>query len=173
MAAQRHKPVRICSSSAAAARPFTIMREISRTLAAVRAAPSRQCHALVCVQSALWLAPPRQAAGAGRHPWRRPVHVLTLSKRPGVVGLRPPLKGRYARPAASGCGGSQSFLLARSRLASFRSRPGPRCHAKSNPGQPAEEQSAVPALAGFASPHPAGTSPGRRQAASRFSARRK
>lgn len=99
MAAQRHKPVRICSSGAAAARPLTIMREIRRTLAAIRAAPSWQCHALVCVQSALWLAPPRQAAGAGRLPWRRPATLRKLSKRPGVVGLLPPLKGLHARPA--------------------------------------------------------------------------
>lgn len=54
-----------------------------------------------------------------------------------AVGLRPPLKGLYARPARRG-------------------------HAKANPGQAGEERSAVPSLAGSLPPAPAEPAAGER-----------
>jgi len=99
--------------------------------------------------------PPSLAA-----PVRRAGRVIVCQ--PAIRGCRPAAsaEGLNARPASSGCGGSQSlrFLLV---PASPASAPAPArcCHAKSNPGQAAVPQSAVPPLAGSVPPAPAEPAP--------------
>ncbi|MGI5662052.1 hypothetical protein [Escherichia coli] len=87
-------------------------------------------------------------------------------KRLSACGLR--LKGLYARPASSGCGGScrakgRASLVPASPASA--ARPGPCGHAKANPGQAAVPQSAVPSLADSLPPAPADPAPWPRHAA--------
>ncbi|HGW6499610.1 hypothetical protein [Escherichia coli] len=87
-------------------------------------------------------------------------------KRLSACGLR--LKGLYARPASSGCGGScrakgRASLVPASQATA--ARPGPCGHAKATPGQAAVPQSAVPSLADSLPPAPADPAPWTRHAA--------
>lgn len=111
-------------SGVAASRPLNIMCGYYAKLAARFPAllrrevwlVSHNTHYVVRPRVQHRMGPPSLAASS---------FSVVFSQRPGSCRPAASAEVLHARPAASGCGGSQSFLLARSRLASFRCPPRP------------------------------------------------
>ncbi len=154
---------------------FNIMRGIMRTRRVATAANPTRCARLEFAQSALCLAPPRSApqsvqrkaslalrsAVSGgavlwprshRHPWRlrccsaAASSCGSQSKR--LSAWRPPLKGLYARPASSGCGGScrakgRASLVPASPASAARPGPAWSCKGQLRSGSGATERRSV------------------------------